>query len=580
MAVHFLPDLSSPYIVAVSTDVPPLFALLALMLAGVVAVSLMLLRFRQSLLVGYFACGIVIANSGILGQLGDPVELEARLQQMAEFGIVLLMFTMGLEFSLRELRYLRRAAFLGGSLQLLSIGLPVFGVAIAFGLDLSAAVIVAFALAISSTAVGLKLFQDLGLSSNPGARLALGILIFQDLVAVALVVIMPLLFSGGTEQTLAAMGSLAGKSVVFLAIAAFLGRFVIPRLLHAVVRQSSRELFTLSVFGLCVGIAWLGGILQLSLPMGAFVAGVTVSESIFRHRIQAEIQPFKDVFLALFFVTIGLAVDVPTLLTVGWQVLLLTTGLIIFKCAAVVAIGIRLGWPPRSSVLGALGVCSAGEFSLVILKRAGEFESWSPVSTQILIGSIALSMGLLPFLARFHDPLCRVLAKARLTSTRHPTKSQAQHPPDRLKQLRDHAIICGYGPVGQELVSALDTIGVESLIVELNADTIRSLYSEGRSALFADATDQETWALAGVEHARLVAFTFADAPIVAAALPLIHHLRRDITVLARARFAPDLRRLRALGANVVIHDEKEAGQAVVEHVLAIYDIRPEAHLDD
>ena len=555
-----------------SATMPPLFALLALMLIGVVVVSLLLIRIRQSLLVGYFLCGVFIANSGVLDAFGTP-DSGTRISQMAEFGVILLLFTLGLEFSLSELRYLRRLAFVGGSVQMLLCSLPVMLAAWFFGVAPSHAIVLGIAMALSSTAISLKTFQDLELGGSPGARLAVGVAIFQDIFVILFFLFLPLIFSAGVHSTAGVMPTLfllVGKGLLFVGIALALARWVIPRLLHAVADTRSRELFTLTVVGLCVGLAFLGGMFELSLALGAFVAGLAVSDSIYRHRILADVMPLKDLFLTLFFVSVGLMIDLHVALQWWVQILVATSALMIFKATVITFIGRGLGLRTRPSLLGALSLSGAGEFGLVLMQRAGELQPWPPAVAQIILASTALSMGLIPFAMKLADPVADVLKRMGLTSKAGTPPADVK-PSERIKSLSDHAIVCGYGPVGQRLVEALDDAGVESIIVDLNAETVRRLHKAGRQVLFADAAHSETWDLAGLERARLVAFTFPDTHTITAGLSIVQERNREIAVIARAKFANEAEDLLAKGVHAVIHDEAESGRAVVREALHVYD---------
>ncbi len=246
-----------PALLAAAEGLPPLFTLLALMLTAVVGVSLLLLRLQQSLLAGYFLCGVLLANSGVLDLLGGG-ETEASIAQMSEFGVMLLMFTLGLEFSLGELRYLRRQAFVGGGWQMGACIALSAAAAWAFtDLAWAGIVLLAVALAMSSTAVSLKSFQDLGLESSPGARMALAVAIFQDLFIIVFFLFLPLLLNGGggadEPSLLARTGSLLGRGGLFVVLAGVSARWIIPSLLHAVTRTRNRELFTLTDVGSCLG---------------------------------------------------------------------------------------------------------------------------------------------------------------------------------------------------------------------------------------------------------------------------------------------------------------------------------------
>ncbi len=421
----------------------------------------------------------------------------------------------------------------------------------------------------SSTAVSLKVFQELGLGGTPGARFALGVAIFQDLFIIAFLVLLPLL----TEEA-APGGAARGwwmlllRGVLFVGLSWVLAKWVMPRLLHAVARSRSRELFTLTVVGCCIGLAWVGALLQLSLALGAFVAGLVVSESVYKHRILADIMPFRDVFLTLFFVSVGLMIDVEIALGAWRQILAIALVLMAGKAALIAVIAYRLGLNSRSALAAGFSLCSAGEFSLLLLQKVAGEEFWEPSLQQALLASGAVSMALVPGLMRWADPLGAWLSRHGLV---HKASAAASIGPirQRVKELNGHAIVCGYGFVGKNVNAALLDTGVPTLVIEMNPDTVHELMRQGQPVLFADAAHEETWALARVRHASLVAFTFPDAAAAAAGLRQVREINPEICVLARARFAVDQSRLERLGASVVIHDEGEASRAAVDKALQI-----------
>ena len=557
-------------VMAAAGGIPPLFALLALMLAGVVLVSLLLLHLRQSMLAGYFICGVLIANSGVLALLGAG-ESHVQVSQMAEFGVVLLMFTLGLEFSLGELRFLRRLAFVGGGWQMvLCMAVVAVVSTLLHSSSWQGAVLLSVALAMSSTAVSLKSFQDLGLEASPGARMALAVAIFQDLFIIIFFLFLPLLLphEGAATALMPRLGSLALRGGAFVILAGVAARWVIPWLLNAVTRTRSRELFTLSVIGSCVGLAFVGGLLGLGLALGAFVAGLAVSESIFKHRILADVMPLKDLFLTLFFVSVGLMIDVRAAMLLWLPICLLTASLMLVKSGLITLIARRLGLAHKQALMAGIGLCSAGEFSLVLLQNAGSARLWSHDTQQTLLAASALSMGLLPALLKFGTPLGDWLVK-RGWGRGKPVKIDVGNLRQRISGLTGHAIICGHGPVGEKLNKALLDSGVPTLVVELNAETVQKLKRQGQAVLFADASHEETWELTQLKHARMVALTFPDATVNAQALAMIREHRPDIAVLARARFSSDVERLKRLGATQVVNDETEASRAMEDAAITL-----------
>jgi len=552
-----------------NADISPMFSLLALMLTGVVAASLVLLHLRQSLLIAYFLCGVAIANTGLLESVaGDSA--RGTIATMSDYGVMLLLFVLGMEFSLSELKHLRRYAFTGGGLQM-AITMVAAGTATwaYFALPWAQVVVVAVACALSSTAISVKLYQDMGIAASSGARLALGIAIFQDIFVIIFLVLLPVLIAAepGVHQLGPAIVGVVAKGVAFVGIAALLARFVIPQLLHTVALTKSRELFTLTVAGLCMGVAFLAALMGLSVVLGAFVAGLAVSECIYKHRILSDVAPIKDLFLTIFFVSVGLGIELTPLLQDWALVLAVASGLIIGKSVTVVLLARFLGLSWRAASVAGIGLGSAGEFSLVLMGKTEEMASWPEGIHQPLLAAMALSMAMVPVLMRFALPLGQWLEKNYPDLLRH-RRRQGSEPRGGV-ELSDHAVVCGYGPVGQALVAALSAQGVPSLVVDLNAGAIRQLQSDGQPALFADAAQREVWKLCGLERAKLVAFTFPATPAVEAALGYVREENPAIAVMARTKFRSEAERLAEVGADIVVLDEQESGRALVKRALGV-----------
>lgn len=560
---------------ASAADVSPLFALLSLVLILAVLVSLVLIRFRQSLLVGYLLCGVVIANAGLMPFAGGT-EADLVISHLAEIGVILLMFTLGIEFSLGELSHLWRMALLGGGLQVLLTSAVTVAVALALGFQAAEAAVLAVAVALSSTAVAMKSFQDLGQPNNPAARAALSVALFQDLLVIVFILILPAIFGRGQGSVAMGIGGAVVKGLLFLGGALVLGRYGITPLLHAVARTRSRELFTLTVVALCSGVALAGGALDLSLALGAFAAGLVVSESIYSHRIMADILPFKDLFLAIFFISVGLQIDLAVVAT-EWPKVLIGC-LLIFALKGGVVFGITrlMKLPLRPALLTAASLASTGEFSLVLMGKAGDYHEFDPALVQLLLICSAVTMGLVPTLMRASGPVGRMLEKRGWFQSRKPV-SESLAPTKAIKELADHAVICGYGPVGHALNEALKRCGVDTLVMELNSDTVRQLKKEGQLVLFADATHPEALDLAGIGRARLVAFTFPAVDMTCQAVPLVRERNPGIILFGRAKYPAEIERLRALDVET-IHDERESAVAMVRQAMRSYeraDIDPE-----
>lgn len=548
-------------------NVSPFFALLTLVLVLAVLVSLVLVRYKQSLLVGYMLSGVLIGNFGLLWMTGldkgSPV-----ITNFAEIGVILLMFTLGIEFSINEFKHLWRTALIGGGLQVAITGTIVGLLAAAFGFPAADSIVLGVAVSLSSTAVAMMSFQDLGQQTNPGARASLGVALFQDILVIVFFLLMPALYGKGEGGVGTQIGTALLKGGLFLVGAWLLGRYGLTPLLHAVARTRSRELFTLTVIGLCAGVAFAGGALDLSLALGAFAAGLVVSESIYSHRILTDILPFKDLFLAIFFISVGLLIDLQVVQHDWLRVLAGSAIILTLKSVIVFGVLKFLKLPSRPALLSAASLASTGEFSLVLIGKAGGYRPFDPTVEQMLLVCTAVSMAVVPSLMRGAGPFGKWLEAKGILAT-HKLPPESMTPIQTLKEITDHAIICGYGPVGRSLNAALKSCGVDTLVLELNSDTVRMLKAQGQPVLFADAAHPEALDLAGIQRARLVAFTFPAVRTTTVAVPLVRERNSGIYIFARAKFPDEVEILRRLGVRV-IHDERESAVAMVRAAISTY----------
>lgn len=551
-----------------AADISPLFGLLTLVLLLAVFVSLVMARLRQSLLVGYFLCGILIANSGVPEWLGMDTK-GAIIPQLAELGIVLLMFTLGVEFSIRELHHLWRLALFGGGMQVGITASLAGGIAAVCGRPWEECLLIGIVFALSSTAVSLKSFQDQGIGGSPGAKAALGIALFQDILVIGLFLVLPALL-GNSDQPMGREILLAlGKGVAFLAGAALLGRFGINPLLHAVAKTRSRELFTLTIIGMSAGVAYAGGAMELSLALGAFAGGLMVSESIYSHRIMTDILPFKDLFLTIFFVSVGLMIEIHVVMANWWIILLGTLVIFLVKFLTVFGVVRLLRLPLRPALLAAASLASVGEFSLVLIQKSNQYRPFDPWLEQMILICTALGMAMIPGTMIATAPLSAWLERKGWFRSKRVTPGTLDLS-SSIKSLEDHAVICGYGPVGQALHQAMLDVGVECVVIDLNADTVRQLKKQGYPVLFGDVTHPEALALAKIKRARLIAFTFPQVHVTKLAIPLVQQENPAILVLARAKFSSEALELSLMGARV-IHDENESAQAMVDLGMCAYE---------
>lgn len=550
---------------------PPFFTLLTVVFMGIIAIALVLAHFRQSLLAGYFICGVILANCGILDHIPNS---DVSIQALSEVGIILLMFTLGLEFSIDELRHLRKTALVGGGIQMF-ICTAAFGLGLhyATGMDMSHSLTVGAIMGLSSTAVALKSFQEFGLSGTSGARMAVGIALFQDIAAIMLVAIMPQIFavSPSSWETALNVGMAVLRGLVFLGAAWLIGHYLLPRIMLAVARTKSRELFTLMVFAICSGIAMLASLLGLSIALGAFTAGLFVSSSYYSHRVLSEVLPFKDLFLTIFFVSAGLLIDIDDLWEHLGHVATFAAFVLAIKFVACIVAASFLKIPGRMGIMASTALTNVGEFSLVLIPFMQEITPIPALVTTNVYAIAAVSMGMTPLLMKAARKLTPLLVRIPGLKTKRERLS-VETMITRVEGIKDHAIICGYGPVGRRLHESLAQYGIPCIIIDLNADTVKALLNDGHLAFLGDIQHQITMDLAGIRTARLIAFTFPDPTPALSTYMQIKGVNADITVIARAKFRSEVALLHHAGITNVIHDEMETGTAAVRLAKQSFDI--------
>ena len=550
---------------------PPFFTLLTVVFMGIIAIALILAHFRQSLLAGYFICGVILANCGILDHIPNS---DVSIQALSEVGIILLMFTLGLEFSIDELKHLRKTALVGGGSQMF-ICTAAFGLGLhyATGMDMSHSLTVGAIMGLSSTAVALKSFQEFGLSGTSGAKMAVGIALFQDIAAIMLVAIMPQIFAATPDswETALNIGMAVLRGLVFLGAAWLIGHYLLPRIMLAVARTKSRELFTLMVFAICSGIAMLASLLGLSIALGAFTAGLFVSSSYYSHRVLSEVLPFKDLFLTIFFVSAGLLIDIDDLWEHIGHVATFAAFVLAIKFVACIVAASFLKIPGRMGIMASTALTNVGEFSLVLIPFMQEITPIPALVTTNVYAIAAVSMGMTPLLMKAARKLTPLLVRIPGLKTKRERLS-VETMITRVEGIKNHAIICGYGPVGRRLHESLSQYGIPCIIIDLNADTVKTLLNDGHLAFLGDIQHQITMDLAGIRTARLIAFTFPDPAPALSTYMQIKGANANITVIARAKFRSEVASLHHAGIANVIHDEMETGAAAVRLAKLSFDI--------
>jgi CPA2 family monovalent cation:H+ antiporter-2 len=543
---------------------------LALTLLATVLFTLVLRRFRLPALPGYFVCGFLLARLSPVS-MAPGTEAADSLQRMADVGILLLMFTVGAECSRHELSLMRRNGLAAGLWQMGLTGSLAAGAAWAAGWSAPAATTAGVAVGLSSTAVGVRLFDDTGIREHPGARLTLGIALVQDIIVIAFLLILEGAGTGGK----APWAALAAKGVLFLACAALLSRIGVPLVLRAVSRTRSRELFTLAVLALCSGVAALGQTLGLGLSLGAFAAGVTVSGSVYSHRILADAATFRDFFLTVFFLSVGAMVDL-TAVASAWPWVLGGVILALTLKPGLTLLAARLAGAPKvAGRAAALALAGCGEFSVVLGQEAAQKGIIGAVFANGLLAVTAFSLTISPFLMKL--AVARGWLQETARSGPHaPVRTTATAAARRVRELRDHAILCGYGTVGEMVHRGLVRLGIPVVIIELNAETVGRLKAEGHAVLFADIAQADTLDLAGIDRARLLVVTFPHAETARTVITLARERNPDTLLLCRARFPDEADMLRSIAPDGVVHDELEAGARMLRMCSRAFGGNPES----
>lgn len=488
-------------------------------------------------------------------------------RHLAEFGVVLLMFTIGLEFSLPRLYAMKRIVFGLGGLQVLGTMLGVALVARLFGVSWLHGLALGGALAMSSTAILSKLLSERRELDAPHGQQVIGVLLFQDLAVVPLLVAIPAL-SRPVEDLAGALLLAAFKAALLLAAVLFFGRKLLAAWFHVIARRKSGELFMLNVLLITLGLAWLTEQAGLSLALGAFVAGMLIAETEYRYPVEEDIKPFRDVLLGLFFISIGMMLDVPAIVRDIGKVLALLALLLGGKLL-VAALAARLFERSAGNALRTgLWLCAAGEFGFVLLALAVEVGLLQYPLLQPLLAAMVLSLLIAPLLAQFAERIVlRLLPNEWLARSLQLTEIAR-----KAVGREQHALLLGYGRTGQHLARWLETEKIGYLAIDYDPERVRAAAEAGEPVVWGDATRAETLNAAGVQRARVAILTWSDASLTLHALHQLRALRADLPVVARSREQDDVERLYAAGATEVVPEALESSVMLATHALALLGI--------
>ncbi len=544
------------------TDLLVVFALGGLVVYG-------LRQLRLPAIVGLLLAGAVMGPHGL-----SLVSDTHRVEVLAEIGVVILLFTIGLEFSLSQLLRMSRIIVGGGGGQVLLCIAAVAGATFWSGEGLGKPVFFGFLAALSSTAIVLRLLGERAQLDAVHGRISLGILLFQDLCIVPLMLIVPFLAGqGGSAGQL--LFTLV-KAAVVVAGVVVAAKLLIPPILARVVSTRSRELFLTLLLVLCLGTAWLTSLAGLSLSLGAFLAGLAISESEYSHQAMAEAIPFRDAFGSLFFISIGMLMDVAFLVANLPLVLIVVVALVGIKAVTCALPVLVLGYPLHVAVQVGLGLAQVGEFAFVLSRSGLKLGLIAADEYQVFLSASVLSMigtPLLLFLGRIAAeklPQTRTAAAAGADTAGAAAHGQA---------LSDHVIVAGYGVNGKNLAQALSSTGIPYAILEMNPETVRAARARGEPLHYGDCTKLAVLENLGIARARMFVVAISDASSTRQAVSIARTANPNVYILVRTRFVAEIEELRGLGANEVIPEEFETSVEIFARVLRAFEIPRNVILD-
>jgi CPA2 family monovalent cation:H+ antiporter-2 len=525
-------------------------------------------------IVGFLIAGVIIGPNA-LGLVQD----QELVDILAEIGIILLLFTIGIEFSLDKLARIKKAIFVGGGLQ---VGITVALVAVIlsfWGISWNSAIYTGCLVALSSTAIILGLLSDEDKTDTPAGQLSLAVLIFQDLIIVLMVLLVPML--AGQSESVSAIGWVLLKAAILIVAVLVLAERIVPWILGQVAKTRRQELFLLTVVAICFGTAALTSMVGVSLALGAFLAGLVVSESHFSEQAISEILPLRIIFNAVFFVSVGMLLDLSYV--IANPLIILGTAFVVVTLKFVTATTsmLMLKYPIRIIAASGITLAQIGEFSFV-LERVGRAAGITPAGlgdagVQTFIAVAVLLMIATPFMFHKSSVVGDLLGKTPLRHLARATKLNTREKAG--VGLEDHVIIVGYGPAGRHLVQVLRDTGIPFIVIEMNPDSVEEMKAERIPAIFGDASRQYILNLAAVKKAKLCVIATNDPESSPRIVHQARHLNPILQIVVRTRYLSEIERFENMGADIVVPEEMETTVRLFAHVLGAYMI-PKTEIEE
>lgn len=551
----------------------PLLNDMLILLSFSVIIVFVLQRLKLPSVIGFLITGVLIGPYGF-----SLVKAVEEVEILSEIGVILLLFVIGMELSIKQLISIKKTVFVGGFFQ---VGITVLVASFVYyylGNSWNEAVFVGFLFSLSSTAIVLKTLQDRQEISSPHARNALAILIFQDIIVVPMMLITPLM-AGESSNIWLSITSLVIKTLIVLVITFVSARYIVPKLMHAVAKTNSKELFLLVTITLCFAVAFLTSEAGLSLALGAFIAGLIVSESEYSHQATSIILPFRELFTSFFFVSVGMLLDLSFFIKHIWIILLLVFVVFIVKSIiASLAVAI-LKYPPRTIILTGLSLFQVGEFAFILSKVGIDNQLLDVETNQYFLSISIVSMLLTPFVIIFSDTITNKLVGVSEKLGIQSKLLEVNNTEIKISDdLENHLIIIGYGVNGSNLAKAATTSNIPFIVIEFDAEIVKSERAKGLPIIFGDATHDHILETVHIRNARAAVIAISDNDATKQVVKNVRKHSDSLYLVVRTRFIKEISELFALGADEVIPEEFETSVKIFTHVLHNF-LVPEDDID-
>ncbi|WP_373495988.1 cation:proton antiporter, partial [Aquiflexum sp.] len=531
----------------------PMLSDIVLIFGLATLVILLFMRLKVPTIIGFLFTGAIAGPYGL-----SLVQASTTVEVLSEIGVILLLFVIGMEFSLKSLLAIKKAVFIGGSLQVSITILVTTFISYFLGFDWNVAVFIGFLFSLSSTAIVLKLLQEGGQVNTIPGRTTLAILIFQDVVIVPLMLFTPML-AGESDNIALSLFLMAVKGAVVILITIVSAKYLVPNLLFRIAKSRNEELFLLSIIVICFAVAYLTSLLGLSLGLGAFLAGLIISESDYSHHATGKILPFREVFLSFFFVSVGMLFDITFL----FSHILVIIGLILLTFIVkfvIVTISVRaIGQGFKEAFMVAFSIFQVGEFSLLLAKEGMSYNLFDAETYQYFLAISIITMAVTPFILKKREELACGILNLPLPSRLNKRFGNENIPETSLEddQLKDHLVIIGFGLNGRNLSKAAKSANIPYAIIEMNPETVRTESMNGEPIIYGDAANESVLEHTNIHKARVAVIAISNADATKRIIATIRHITQNPYIIVRTRYVNEIEENRNLGANEVIPEEFE-----------------------